>query len=327
VSDRSLSVIRLLPQSISSVLATQSRETLSKTTEIRIRRGRPISLTLDNRTIFPNKCGYSLIPDVNSFVVEPHLIEKCFLELCDNSVYSHEEEISQGYLILNNGHRAGICGRMIRRSDKSSWITDISSINIRIAREIHGAANSIYSQISDFSGVLICGAPNTGKTTLLRDYIRILSNNGQKMALVDCRGEIAAVKNGLCGLDVGVNTDVITGGKKSEGIESAIRVLSPNVIAFDEIGSVDELIQISQCFNAGVRIITTFHCEDIEQLKSRNKTIPILDTGVFSHLVFLDKSHNAEVVQWGDINREVIRDNGADSVGNSHRIDVCFQAY
>ncbi len=292
-----LSAVSLLPSFLQKILSVFTERTELSVTEIRLRSEKPIGLTTDRGTVYPTAKGYSLLPSIESIKITADQLHECFIELCNRSVYSHEQELSQGYLILKGGHRAGVCGRVVKKQNGDTWITDISSINIRIAHEVKGIAERVYGQTAEAKGLLICGPPHSGKTTLLRDYIRIASNRGNRVAVVDCRGEIAAVKNCICGLDVGVNTDVITGGEKAQGIETALRVMTPDIISFDEIGSRDELMKISDCLNSGVSIITTLHCESREQLISRNKYLPLLETMAFSHFVFLDSCHNALVLK------------------------------
>ncbi len=320
-----LSAIKLLPNSIADLLFTVEENITEKATEIRLRSGKPISLTTKGGTIYPYFNGYSLLPDNYSVIASPYMIKEAFQQLCNNSVYSHEEELSQGFLILKDGHRAGICGRVIKKNDEKPWITDISSINIRIAHEVKGVAEQVFGQTSDFCGLLICGPPNSGKTTMLRDYIRIASQRGERVALVDCRGEIAAVKNSLCGLDVGINTDVITGGDKANGIELALRVLSADIIAFDEIGTIDELTKIRDCLNSGVKVVTTFHCQDCEQLIRRNKYLPILDTGAFSHFIFLGKDYRPQVFKECELENETSGNSGSNNILYSLRNDNFVQ--
>lgn len=296
-----LSAINLLPKDLHNNLLNIDENISKQVTEIRLRSGKPLSLTLRDKIVFLSYDGYSLMVNNRTFITTQEIVTESFLQLCNHSVYSHEEELAEGYLILKDGHRAGICGRAMNKKDGSPWIAEVNSINIRIARELTGIADNVYRETRGFKGLLICGAPNTGKTTLLRDFSRIASDNGEKVTVVDCRGEIAAVKNGLCGLNVGVNTDVITGGCKSEGIQRALRVLSPNIITFDEIGSEDELQSIQDSLNSGVKIITTFHCENIDELRDRNKYLHILDSNVFSHFIFLDKFRKTSVYKRGEI--------------------------
>ena len=304
-----LSAISLLPTTLYDLLSRVDESILEQVSEIRLRSGKPLSLTLGDKIVYPNYNVYSLLPNSSSFVTSQEKVTECFLHLCNHSVHSHEEELSEGFIMLKGGHRAGIGGRVIRKADGVMWTSDISSINIRIAREFIGVAQNLYGQTRGFKGLLICGAPNSGKTTMLRDYLRIISNAGEKVAIIDCRGEIAAVNHGLCSLDVGFNTDVITGGDKQEGIERALRVLSPHVIAFDEIGSEEELHRIRDCFNSGVKIVTTFHCNDIPELKERNKYFQILEGDTFSHFAFLDETRKAKVYSRGEIMYEVIGNN------------------
>ncbi len=291
------SVVNLLPKAISNILLSVDVKISQITTEIRLRAGKPLALTTDSGILYLEEVGYSLIPTQRSRFIAEDELKDAFLRLCNNSVYSHEQELKQGYLTLCGGHRAGICGHIVTKPNGEYWITDVSSINIRIAREVKGVAESVYGKTLYGKGLLICGPPHSGKTTYLRDYLRISSDRGERVAIVDCRGEIAAVRNSICGLDVGVNTDVITGGAKADGIEKALRVLTPDIIAFDEIGSKEELEKISDCFNSGVRVVTTIHCSNSAELLERNRYLPILNTGMFTHLIFLDLFHKVTVLE------------------------------
>ncbi|MBO7217938.1 MAG: Flp pilus assembly complex ATPase component TadA, partial [Clostridia bacterium] len=161
----------------------------------------------------------------------------------------------------------------------------ISSVNIRIAREIIGAAESLYGKVG--KGILIAGGPGSGKTTVLRDIVRQLSDSGQRISLVDTRGEIASASGGRATLDVGINTDVISGGDKAKGVEIALRTLFPQYIAFDEIGSTRELELVSESFFSGTGIITTAHASNIEELRTRRVTKRLLELGAVENIALL----------------------------------------
>ena len=250
--------------------------------------------------VYLEKGGIGKIPNSRNIIINSDDINRCFLNLCDNSVYSHEEELKNGFISLPNGCRAGICGTLIKRKDGSFWLRDINSINIRIASEIKGVAKDLFSKNLS-GGVLFCGPPHSGKTTFLRDYIRLLSDNGEKIGLVDSRGEIAAVNCGKPTLDVGINTDIMTGDHKEFSIISILRTMAEDTIAFDEIGTAEELELIRGGFNGGVRIITTIHAENLESLLKRNKKIPILSLGVFSHIIMLDRRFQFKIIKADDI--------------------------
>ncbi len=315
-------VVNMLPDKIKRLLLQLDKSVVSKVTEIRLRSLKPLALTLHNSTIYPFNSSYTLTPNNLCYFPSSAELNETVMKLCNNSVYSHEQELAEGYLILPGGHRTGICGKIIVKQDNTRWITDISSINIRISREVKGFSQCVIGEIMNSSGIVICGPPHSGKTTFLRDYICNISNRGERVSLVDCRGEIAAVRDGVCGLDVGVNTDVITGGTKSEGIERALRTMTPDVIAFDEISGKSELNSIVDCLNSGVKIVTTIHVSGIDELYRRNQFLPLLNIGIFTHAVFLDLSHKVKVVKIGDICAEDI---GSSSDSNFFCCNGCNQ--
>lgn len=293
-------VLDCVPPKAADCLKSISDATLEKITELRLRAGRPFAVTLDGGIGYLERGAISVLPSCRNIIISQDELEESFVKLCENSVYSHENELIHGYISLQSGNRAGVCGTTVIRTDGSSWIRDISSINIRVANEVIGCATKLVLEAIS-GGVLICGAPHTGKTTLLRDYIRQVSNLGERVALIDCRGEIAASNSGIPTLDVGINTDVTTGGTKRQGIENALRGLSPDVIAFDEIGGRDELNSIADCLSAGIRIITTLHAGGIGELLKRNKNLKILETGAFDNIVMLNKRYEPQVFKVGDL--------------------------
>ena len=293
-------IIDMLPLNIKSILYSVADKFSCCTTEIRLRTNKPLALTTYNGMVYPYYGGYNLYPTKDNYIVKNSELDETVLKLCNNSIHSHEKELVEGYISLAGGHRVGVCGKIVIKGDNTRWVTDISSVNIRIARAVYGCSQGVLSKIINEKGLLICGPPHSGKTTFLRDYIRNVSNRGERVAVIDCRGEIAASKNGVCGLDVGLNSDVISGGTKPEGIQRALRTMSPDLIAFDEVGSIEELNGIVDCLNSGVRVVTTVHCNNYEELNMRNKYLPILNIGVFGTAVFLDKKFMIKIVRMCD---------------------------
>ena len=195
-------------------------------------------------------------------------IAECFLELCRNSVHSFAREISEGYITLPGGHRVGFCGTAVGQGGKLSTIKDISSLNIRFAREVRGCAGELCSRAfrDGLCSLVVCGKPLSGKTTILRDMARILGDT-HRVAVVDTRGEISGVYEGVPALDIGENTDVLNGYSRADGIMCALRSLSPEVIICDEIGGDAE--EIRQCMNCGVKLVVSAHAGSIPELMSR----------------------------------------------------------
>jgi stage III sporulation protein AA len=254
-------------------------------------------------------------------------MEESFRNLCSYSVYSHENEIRNGYITLSGGHRAGICGTAVLQSDSVSSVRGISSINLRISREIRGAADELLDRIWDrlAGGLLLAGAPSSGKTTILRDLARQLSSgvrgNLKKVAVIDERGEIAGTYCGVPQNDLGCCCDVLDGYPKAEGILLAVRTLSPDIILCDEIGSEREVGAVEQGLNTGVILIASIHAGSIEELVRRKQAIKLLRTGAFATVAQLDASKGpgkiAGIYKAGDLLAETGGVSAADFCGNA----------
>ncbi|MGN1423874.1 MAG: hypothetical protein ACI4XA_10895 [Oscillospiraceae bacterium] len=206
-------------------------------------------------------------------------IADCFAELCRYSVHSYSREIAEGFITLDGGHRVGLCGTAVMSGGAVVSVKDISSLNIRIAREVKGCAEELYGRF--FAGglcsLLLAGRPMSGKTTVLRDLSRMLGESC-RVALIDSRNELSASVRGLPTLDVGENTDVLCGYTKSAGIMTALRSLSPDVIICDEIG--DDYEAVEHCLFCGVKVIAAAHAGSLSELSRRHGTdrlLPLFD--------------------------------------------------
>ena len=251
--------------------------------EIRLRAGLPFAVTVSGGVRLVGSGG-ALSERVQSdtLIVSHDNVAKTFLRLCGNSVFAHEQEIKNGYIALPYGLRAGVCGRF----SESGELAEVSSLNIRIARQVRGCANALLPHLSA-GGMLIAGPPCSGKTTLLREAVRCLSSGegGQccKVAVIDSRGEIS----GGGANDLGQNTDVIRIADKARGSEMALRTLFPDILAFDEIGNACELESVSESFNAGVRVLVTAHAGSVQELMRRQVTRTLLQSGAIENVALL----------------------------------------
>ena len=239
------SLFKILPPSVTTYLTNQ-------TEEIRFRRNRPVMLLESKKEI--------LAP----FISDKEVLDELIDNLTQNSLYTYFDDISQGYLTIEGGHRVGICGTGVYENGRITHIKDISSLNFRIAHEIKGCAESLYHTViksGSLPGVLIISPPGCGKTTLLRDFVRLISDRmeGSQVALVDERSELAGVHLGEAQNDLGKRTDILNGYQKSDGIRHAIRALSPTVIAVDEIGTKEDEDSLLYALHAGVTLLATVH--------------------------------------------------------------------
>lgn len=263
--------------------------------EIRLRVNKPLAIYTASQMFFLTCDGRAVTELVSGkmIIATQRDISDCFQNLCSYSVYSRQNEIRKGFITMQGGHRAGLCGTAVYRSGEIYNVRDISGVNIRIAREIFGCADKLLDYIKKLNGgLLICGPPSCGKTTLLRDLARQLSTvYAKKTAVIDERGEIAAVFAGVAQNDLGY-CDVLDGYSKSDGVMQAVRCLSPDYVICDEIGTSDETFLLEQSLNAGVRVIATIHAANASELLKKPQGIALLRTGAFDKIVFLKNREN-----------------------------------
>ena len=232
-----------------------------------------------------------------AFICTEQTIAETLMLITENSIYAANERLTNGFITLKGGHRAGVCGTAVIKDNKVSAIKDISSINIRIKREIKNAANGIMKYITKdgiIKNTLIISPPRAGKTTLLRDIARVLGSN-YKVAIVDERSEIAAMYKGVPQNDVGIHTDILDSCKKHIGIPQVIRSMSPQVVIADEIGAEADIEAINYAVNSGVKVITTAHGADNKDLMQRRYFPELL--GFFDVFVILSSKNGTGTVE------------------------------
>lgn len=273
--------------------------------EIRLRRERPLSITCAGGTVFLTSSYQPtyLVRD-NLLVVNKAELEESFQTLCSYSIHSHQNEIKNGYVTMRGGHRAGICGTAVVSGGEVVSVRDVSSINLRVAREVSGAADEFFTQTdwNQNGGFLIAGAPSSGKTTLLRDIARQLSwgrmEAPMRVAVIDERGELAGTFQGESGNDLGPCCDILDGYPKGIGILQAVRTLSPQVIICDEVGDEADLESMKAGMNAGVRMIASIHAGSLRELLQRRQARELLATGAFFSVVLLEgQAHVGKIAE------------------------------
>ncbi|MBQ2972018.1 MAG: Flp pilus assembly complex ATPase component TadA [Ruminococcus sp.] len=292
-STRFKSAIMVLPPQLYSVLSKAPSVVSDNAQEIILRVDRPLCVECSNKRYYftKNNCVTDTIFDSNMLCVSQKEIFDTFSNICNFSVYSRQSEINSGYITLKGGHRAGICGTAVLSKGEIVNIKDITSINIRIAREIIGCADELISQINPLSGVLICGSPCSGKTTLIRDLARSLSYK-HKISLIDERNELSSNVSGVFQNDIGL-CDVFESYIKNDAIIHAVRSMSPDIIVCDEISTAKDVEAVTYALNCGVSFIATVHADSMENLFKRPLAKSLLESGAFSQLVFLDSRNNA----------------------------------
>jgi len=292
--DRFDDVLTILPEDLRTFLSSLAPSSKENVHEIRLRTESPIAFSTSDGVGYLSKTGeVEKFPSGNSVISTKYHLGECFRLVCGYSVYSHQHEIRNGFITIKNGHRIGLGGTAVLEKGQIVNVRNVSSINIRIAREVNGSADPIIKALykENPTGTLIVGAPSSGKTTILRDIARQLSNGilgrAIKVVVVDERGELGAVYAGQAGNHLGCSCDILDNYPKDEGIQIAIRCLSPDVILCDEIGTRDEVEAVIAGLNAGVPIISSIHAHSTDELLKRPQSKSLLETGAFTDIVLL----------------------------------------
>lgn len=266
-------VISILPPELRAGLA---RLELSAVEELRLRAGHPPAALLRGQE--------RPIPGVSAPVTS-RMLEQILSAATGHSCYSAEESLREGYVTLPGGHRIGLCGAAAVQDGRVRAIRSVSSLCVRIARQIPSAPPELVRRLRE--SALILGPPGCGKTTLLRDCVRQLSNSGQRVCIVDERGELAACHLGAAQLDVGAHTDVLTGCPKACGIPLLLRGMRPDWIAVDEITAPEDIRAMEQASYCGARFLATAHASGPDELQKRPLYRSLCTLGLFKTLWIL----------------------------------------
>ena len=266
-SDHFFQAFRLLPESLRRELVFLDDAQKRETEEIRLRCGLPVSLTVSGSV--REQQTRPVCADDLDFVVE---------QASQYSLYAAKESMKRGFLTAQGGVRIGIGGVIFEQNGEPAGYRTISSLNLRIPHAAACVDNALFRQLAEGS-ILIYSPPGAGKTTVLRELVRRLSDRGKRVSLLDERGELAALQNGVPQFDVGKNTDVLAFCGKQTGTEMLLRTMNPQVLAMDELSASDAELMDRLC-TAGVTVLATVHAENRDQLRKRG--IPLR---FFPHLL------------------------------------------
>lgn len=288
-------LINYFGKNLKQILKDIDIKYFEETEEIRIRLDRSIIFKTFNKEYFVldnKRLSNIFLENVYKPTVED--IAQTIETMGDYSIYALEQEFKNGFLTLKGGFRVGITGKVIIEDNKIKTIRNISSINIRIAREVKGCSDSIlhYINYENIKSTMIISPPNCGKTTLLRDIIRNISDLKENVGLIDERSEIAGTYMGKIQLDVGKRTDVLDRCPKYDGMLMILRSMSPSVIAVDEIGSKEDIEAIEKIANSGIKIICTIHAYNIEDIRKKENIKNILNKKIFERYIVLNRKKN-----------------------------------
>lgn len=271
--------------------------------EIRLRIGQPVMMLGKDGEYFWNRTAQSVQKSMkDSYIWTDADMKETLSRMSQYSMYALEEEIRGGFFTIRGGHRVGVAGKTVCEQGRIVTIRNICGLNIRVARQKKGCASGVIPQITcgeSIYNTLILSPPGIGKTTLLRDCIRLLSEGtqeikGEKIGVVDERSEIAASYFGVPQNDLGYRTDVLDACPKAEGMRLLVRSMSPQIIAVDELGSREDFLAVEEVLHCGCRILGTMHAGSMEELTEKIYLSQWIEKEFFERFVFLSLRQKGE---------------------------------
>lgn len=290
-------------EKILSLLTGEVRRIFEKTAldesglqEIRLRAGQPLAAICMGREFFLDQAGRAWSMADQGYRVSKEEVTKALERLSSYSMYAYEEDVRRGFLTVQGGHRVGLAGRTVVEGEKIFGIRDISFLNIRIAHQIRGCAQPLLPYVyrdGQLENTLIVAPPGCGKTTVLRDLIRLVSDGselarGQSVAVVDERSELGGCSDGVPQNDLGARTDVLDGCPKAEGMLLMIRSMAPAVLAVDELAGEADKKALLTAFGCGVKLLATAHGQQLGDIRKREDIGPLWEEGYFTRCLILE---------------------------------------
>jgi len=286
-----------------------STSQFEKISEIRLRAKKPMLLKINERDFVIADNGLASVGVAgtlkNAYCPTADDIYETMERISRHSFYAFESELSMGYITLPGGHRVGVAGQVVLENGAVQAWKYISAINIRIAHSVPGCADRVLPHIisnGQLMHTMIISPPGCGKTTLLRDIVRQISDSGTTVGLADERSEVAGCFQGLAQNDVGIRTDVLDGCPKAIAMVMLLRAMSPGAIAVDELGGKEDAQAVDAVLNAGVKLLCTAHGVDVADAKQNPALQQLLGRGIFERFVVLGAENKVVGVYDGDGN-------------------------
>lgn len=290
------SILNILPVQIRTRIIKEQLD-FAKLQEIRMRAGRPLLFRYDGKE---RRLGKT-----SAYMVTPDDVNETVQYAANYSLYAYEQEMRQGYLTIEGGHRVGMAGQVIPEGEGIRNLKYISSVNIRVAHEVPGCADQVLPRLveeGELMSTIIIAPPGCGKTTLLRDLIRQISNGsyfmeGRNVGVVDERSELGGSYMGICQNDLGMRTDILDACPKAEGMLMLIRSMGPQVIAVDEIGSVREVQILRYAMCCGCQMLATVHGATFHEIRSKPMFEEFFTQKLFRRYVVLKNGRHLGLVE------------------------------
>lgn len=282
-------LLRLFPETLRETFGRQ-KIAFQEVREIRFRADRPVTLNVGGRECL-------LMEGQTPYIARKPLLKQMLSYMSGFSVYAFEEEMKQGFLTLAGGHRVGIAGKPVVQNGEVMNFHYIQGFHFRISHEVRGAGNEALPYLYERGGLcstLIVSPPGFGKTTLLRDLIRMISNGntyaeGMNVGVVDERSEIGGSYLGIPQNDLGMRTDILDDCPKAQGMIMLLRAMGPQVIAADELGGAKDVQAVRQIGRCGVKLLMTAHAADMEELLQRIDMQELFELKLFERFLILDR--------------------------------------
>ncbi len=288
----------LLPFGMRQLALSLPRAERAVAEELRLRAGRPLAVTLPE--------GEAVLPGCP--ILSPDDLRTALEIATQASAHTALERVRNGFVTVRGGHRVGLCGTAVVKEGTIHNLRELSSINIRIARQIKGIGNELLHQLraeDALPSVLVLAPPGAGKTTLLRDLIRGLSAGvggpPLRVGVADERGELGAVYGGVPQLDLGPHTDVMDGCGKADGLMMLLRGMNPQVLAVDEITAPGDIDALETAAGCGAALLATAHGQGLADLERRPLYARLLERRVFSKILLIERQGGVRRYRWEDL--------------------------
>ncbi len=292
--DREKEILRLFPEEIRERLRMAGLD-YGNIREIRLRAGRPVQIEGMNRRYYLSRSGQLTSQASQAYTAAREEVAE-FMEYAGSySLYAYGEELREGFLTVEGGHRVGVAGKVILEEGRVQGMKYITSVNLRISHEVKGCAAPLLPLLKEqgrFANTLVVSPPGCGKTTLLRDLIRLLASGGEEggytVGVADERGEIGGSYLGVPTKDLGTSCDVLDGCPKSQGMLMLLRSMAPQILAVDEVGRREDVEAIAYARCCGCRILATMHGDSLEELDRKPYCRDFRKDQMFDRYVFLE---------------------------------------